>query len=1845
MKTRVSKKLSSLLLAGVLLISAVVDSGIVSAMKSLNGEAASDVIVAYADSHRTTATATNQYWYNGHPSINPQPDNTFTYEDGGTNGQVFTSQLPPPNMEVLESTFGGILKIRVHRIQAAVNSGQRPYQDLSMEMINYFQEEASKGTTILEQMENSPPSIAASIRKTMEAIGLSESNSWSDYIAGQFGYRSIDELQADVNKMFYQRNLWRLSTNGQTSWCLEPKVTIGSGLSTVDATTIMGSDQRSYLLGLIVSAATKMGADSNDAIYQAAQALIWELMGGLLNYDDLSRKGNSGYYNGMIVGNGLQNEYEAIKLWISELRKIPSFLVNDYTYQKSGCNTYYYGVTWTEDHFELDDELILKDWNGLVLDWKWEDKGVYHFEPLDANTLKVTASAYSADSMGATKFTDKNSDNTLVGTITFTGGPQDQAVTANLYDPFGGWMNIAMRRGISLKEDREGGFPISGNTGAQVTISGPGYDGNTVYDVNDLPLLHEPGTYTITEVHAPTFEDKHLGYVKDASPITIKVTDETEYNWYTYDGASLKNTRQKGQIVIQKKDEAKTYLNHLNEYQEYIDCTVCHDNFLLCTHTTEEWNAELATFTTNYVERGALCVACDNTFPQCGCAKDAYISAFNAAAPINIDDAFYADRDMRITNPLPQGDATLAGAEFEIYAEKDIILANGDVVHQAGKLVETITTDAKGVAKSSNLDLGVYRVKEKTPPTGYQYWRYKDKDELQFVVDIVYSGDENEAVQEYYLEYGDSVIAGHLSLKKVVSDDDHNDIFDNDAAQVGKDIPAGGVYYAIYLKSKQNADPNSFANTRLPDEFFIPTSFDNEAPICNIVEGEGEVIDGLHYGCYEYIDSKGNPTGEKINPTLNYSVDTDKTNAAIKSLYMILKTNETGQAATHDATTVAYIAIPGVGGEMDNDAGRTGSDMDVYDKSYPLPYGTYVVSELNAPEGYDLGYVEINGVKGEYGAITFEVTIGNESKVASGEAPYTKTEQNTHHFDLVNQIIHQKIFVYKVDNEYYVREKESTGGEEIFELVPTEGLIKQANIKFKLWCWNNTGNGEYGLTYDADDIGNEEMGYWYEYTYFDYPKEVVVDTFATDENGRFVLPTPLVYGDYAFVELNAPYGYWLPDADNTDVENVPKNEDGSYQSWIGYTDPTTGEFVWTVDKYGNTYENPIAAACFSVTNSDPEIRVTVDVENAAQKGYIVLNKEGLRLTGSKENINGNYTETHPVFTDMGLAGATYAIYADGDVYTGDFLRYVNGEKVCEFTTDGRGIGVSEPIHLGKYILKETKAPFGYLLDETEYKFELTYKGEEVRIYPVEQERYDVRQEVEFEILKESEEADGTFIPSNGNIKFGLYAAQDFTNHLGEVVITNNTLVEVIDIVNGEGNSTLMLPVGKYYVQELETNEELAMDYNKYPVEFKYTADGSAYDNPEDYNSSVTGAGKGETKLVITLNEGVAIKNYRKRADVEIFKSNAKAAAVLADVVPREVFMFDYDENGVVDNKDKTVFTKLVSGKQKMTEEYMALSDVDLDNALTDTDAAFLREVMEDPAKNVKVILGPSKIKGIAKQVSNADKADVLANVEFTLYDSKGVEITVLKTNEYGYAYYNGGLTVGKYKLVETKGPEGFKFDAANPLTKEFEVTTEMYNTVLTYEFLNNEKDGIKITKKDISTGALIPNCKIVIKNEAGDIVVQGTTDKNGEIFFELQPGKYTYQELEAPAGYQLDTREFPFEILENGGIIKAVMTNKKIPTPTPDKPDEPETPDTPIGIIKIYMGKGIWNPATGGLVQIDTEAEITSMEEDVEENYTVPCVKDKTYLYLNLIVVSIVGLVICFGYKVYLKRKNEDDKI
>lgn len=153
----------------------------------------------------------------------------------------------------------------------------------------------------------------------------------------------------------------------------------------------------------------------------------------------------------------------------------------------------------------------------------------------------------------------------------------------------------------------------------------------------------------------------------------------------------------------------------------------------------------------------------------------------------------------------------------------------------------------------------------------------------------------------------------------------------------------------------------------------------------------------------------------------------------------------------------------------------------------------------------------------------------------------------------------------------------------------------------------------------------------------------------------------------------------------------------------------------------------------------------------------------------------------------------------------------------------------------------------------------------------------------------------------------------------------------------------------------------------------------------------------------------------------------------------------------------------------------------------------------------------------------------------------------------GYTDENGEITFkelpyGKYTYQEIEAPEGYVIDTT---PCEFEITED--GSIIKGELQNEKITGsITITKTDIVTSEGLPNCLIVIKDSDGNIVVQGRTDKDGNITFnELPYGKYTYQEVEAPEGYILDTTPCEFEIKEDGEIIKANMTNKK---------QEPNTP-------------------------------------------------------------------------------------
>lgn len=106
----------------------------------------------------------------------------------------------------------------------------------------------------------------------------------------------------------------------------------------------------------------------------------------------------------------------------------------------------------------------------------------------------------------------------------------------------------------------------------------------------------------------------------------------------------------------------------------------------------------------------------------------------------------------------------LKGAVFEIYAAEDITTLDGTVRYDQGSLVDTITTDDDGVAKSKELYLGKYTVIEKTAPNGYVH------NTAKYDAELTYAG-QNVSVTSTDLSVYNERQKVSVSLKKIMAND------------------------------------------------------------------------------------------------------------------------------------------------------------------------------------------------------------------------------------------------------------------------------------------------------------------------------------------------------------------------------------------------------------------------------------------------------------------------------------------------------------------------------------------------------------------------------------------------------------------------------------------------------------------------------------------------------------------------------------------------------------------------------------------------------------------------------------------------------------------------------------------------------------------------------------------------------------------------------------------------------------------------------------------------------------------------------------------------------------------
>lgn len=180
------------------------------------------------------------------------------------------------------------------------------------------------------------------------------------------------------------------------------------------------------------------------------------------------------------------------------------------------------------------------------------------------------------------------------------------------------------------------------------------------------------------------------------------------------------------------------------------------------------------------------------------------------------------------------------------------------------------------------------------------------------------------------------------------------------------------------------------------------------------------------------------------------------------------------------------------------------------------------------------------------------------------------------------------------------------------------------------------------------------------------------------------------------------------------------------------------------------------------------------------------------------------------------------------------------------------------------------------------------------------------------------------------------------------------------------------------------------------------------------------------------------------------------------------------------------------------------------------------------------------LEGAKFEVAAAE--DIFVGNGYCIYP-KGTVIDTITTGADGIAETTKAIYKGySYTVTEIEAPKGYSI--SDEPTQTIKLVEQQAEFVVDFE---NEQNTIpfEITKTDISTGELIPDCTFEILNENKEQVITGTTDENGIAHFQLAIGKYFYREISAPDIYEIDDNPYPFEITENDDIVKAEMTNKK----------------------------------------------------------------------------------------------------
>ena len=507
----------------------------------------------------------------------------------------------------------------------------------------------------------------------------------------------------------------------------------------------------------------------------------------------------------------------------------------------------------------------------------------------------------------------------------------------------------------------------------------------------------------------------------------------------------------------------------------------------------------------------------------------------------------------------------------------------------------------------------------------------------------------------------------------------------------------------------------------------------------------------------------------------------------------------------------------------------------------------------------------------------------------------------------------------------------------------TGNIIPVSGIGFKVW-----------------DCQNE----CYVEQTINYPTQITIDTYYTDESGSLMMPSELVYGNYELHEVQTANGYVL------DETPVPFAIDGQ-------------EEVITVEKF-----------------------------NTAQKGKISVRKTGdifarvQRTSSAYTDEDGNLVENPatytPVFETGNLAGAVFQVIAFEDIITADgTVRAKAGDVVAELITDENGYAETDLLYLGKYEVKEITAPDGYVLNTESQFVELVYAGQEIEVRNTVNTAFvNDYQRVEISLEKILEQDETFGVGTNEeykNVRFGLFAEEEITAADGTEIPANGLISEISLDENMKAVFSVKLPFAKYYVREIFTDEHYILGDKKYSFDFKYS---------EEAETVIIDCGEFENKLKRGTVKGLKLDENNEplvNAVFGLFKPDCTEFT---------------EENALMTAKsnDKGCF----SFADIPFGEFL-VCEIEAPTGYILSDKVYQVNITED-GQTVEIT---AENKPITVEFSKRDtEGNELKGAKLQIVDEKGNVIEEWTSD--GTNHIVKKLKAGKYVLTETAAPDGYE---------------------------------------------------------------------------------------------------------------------------------------------------------------------------------------------------------------------------